>query len=141
MCTIETWLRVGRAGRWAGCRHLTRPFGEGGSVGKTHNHECSTFIDLPYPVGMLLQHGTTPLHKAAGSGRKEVVGLLLRAGAAVNAADTVRPPSGIGQMGAFSRGTCYFVGLQLIGKRDYDTTTAGPFPPGISEGSPPDSGP
>jgi ankyrin repeat protein len=37
--------------------------------------------------------GWTPLHIAAWTGRKEVVGQLLDAGAAIDAANKVRPPS------------------------------------------------
>jgi ankyrin repeat protein len=40
----------------------------------------------------LLQDGSTPLHMAAQSGRLEVVRELLRAGAALDAVDHVRPP-------------------------------------------------
>jgi ankyrin repeat protein len=45
----------------------------------------------PPPLGLLLQEGKTPLYSAAKYGHKEVVGLLLGAGAAVDAADKVRP--------------------------------------------------
>jgi ankyrin repeat protein len=38
---------------------------------------------------MLLQNGKSPLHRAAKKGHAEVVGLLLGAGAAVDAADKV----------------------------------------------------
>jgi ankyrin repeat protein len=49
---------------------------------------------LPFepPPLVLLQYGRTPLHIAVSHGCKEVVGLLLDAGAAVNAATKVRPP-------------------------------------------------
>jgi hypothetical protein len=40
---------------------------------------------------MLLQWGITPMHRAAEKEQHGVVGLLLGAGAAVNAADKVRP--------------------------------------------------
>jgi ankyrin repeat protein len=43
-------------------------------------------------LGWPLQEGWTPLHKAAEDGRKEVVVLLLDAGAAVDATTKVRPP-------------------------------------------------
>jgi hypothetical protein len=43
------------------------------------------------PVGLPFQDGKTRLHTAASKGRTEVVGLLLGAGAAVDAADKVRP--------------------------------------------------
>jgi hypothetical protein len=43
-------------------------------------------------VALLLQDGKTPLHQAAYWGYVAVVGQLLGAGAAVDAADDVRPP-------------------------------------------------
>jgi hypothetical protein len=46
-----------------------------------------------HPCSGLLQNGQTPLHRAAGSGRTEVVGLLLHAGAAVDAATKVTQAS------------------------------------------------
>jgi hypothetical protein len=44
------------------------------------------------PSALPLHDGRTPLHLAAQSGRLEVVRELLRAGAALDAADEVRPP-------------------------------------------------
>jgi hypothetical protein len=46
--------------------------------------------DLPH-LGLLLQWGWTPLHRAAWSGHKEVVRQLLRAGATVEAVEKVIP--------------------------------------------------
>jgi hypothetical protein len=49
--------------------------------------------DLPASLlGLLLQTGSTPLHRAALNGQVEVVRLLLAAGAAVDAANEVRQP-------------------------------------------------
>jgi hypothetical protein len=42
------------------------------------------------PPGLLLQNARTPLHKAAGNGHTAVVGQLLGAGAAIDAATKVR---------------------------------------------------
>jgi ankyrin repeat protein len=43
-------------------------------------------------LGLLLQHGMTSLHLAAYRGCREVVGLLLGAGAQVNVKGKVRLP-------------------------------------------------
>jgi ankyrin repeat protein len=43
-------------------------------------------------VGLLLQHGNTPMHAAAKKGHLEVVQKLLGAGAAVDAAEKVSSP-------------------------------------------------
>jgi ankyrin repeat protein len=43
-------------------------------------------------LGLLPQIGYTPLHWAAFKSNAEVMGLLLAAGAAVDAANEVRPP-------------------------------------------------
>jgi ankyrin repeat protein len=42
-------------------------------------------------LGLLLQDGKTPLHKAAEHFHNELVGVLLGVGAAVDATDKVRP--------------------------------------------------
>jgi ankyrin repeat protein len=48
-------------------------------------------LNPPACVGLSLQDGWTPLHRAAENGRKEVVRQLLGAGAAVDAATKVGP--------------------------------------------------
>jgi hypothetical protein len=69
------------------------------------NPRSTTWHPYPPPVlGLELQDGRTPLHVAAKWGHKEVVELLLGAGAAVDAVDKVGSAPVIGCMRAHAQG-------------------------------------